>query len=363
MSGLDASERRVLNPRPFRVFRKTYSTAEVKAGGAVIFAIGLLAAWVAWKGAHPDPALFADPATAPAAAKKLSGRGPLPAGLASGDWSEGTPSSFDARNLYVKINGRADFFLSRGFRSLTFVTLSGPGGTAVDIEWYDLGSAENALGAFSAEKPPAENSRTEDGTSWYISRNALFVARGTAYIRAIGSDESGPVKKQLQHLRVAVSSAVATGEKPWTVTLFGDSLGIPGGRLNHAAENAFSFGFARNVTWGTLEDGETELFVMPAPDEATAADFAAKFEEGFLNYGEKVTANGAVWVKDRYLSTFARALPAGLMAVGVRGAKDPAQAAVPLEKLRAAAAALPPDVVKKAAKGPAETRKEGGAYE
>ena len=162
---------------------------------------------------------------------------------------------------------------------------------------------------------------------------------------------------------MAVASAVATGEKPWTVTLFGDSLGIPAGRLNHAAENAFSFGFARNVTWGTLEDGETELFVMPAPDEATAADFAAKFEEGFLNYGEKVTANGAVWVKDRYLSTFARALPAGLMAVGVRGAKDPAQAAVPLEKLRAAAAALPPDVVKKAAKGPAETRKEGGAYE
>jgi hypothetical protein len=353
----------VLNPRPYRVFRKTYSVAEAKAGAAVLLVLGVLAGWIVWKGAHPDPTLFADPATAFASAKKLSGRGPLPSELVSRDWKEGTPSTFDADNLYVKINGRADFFLARGFRSLTFVTLSGPGGTAVDIEWYDLGSAENALGAFSAEKPPSETASTEDGTSWYVSRNALFVARATAYIRAIGSDETDPVKAQLAHLRTAVSSSVASGEKPWTVALFEDALGIPAGRLNHAAENAFSFGFARNVTWGTLEDGETELFVMPAPDEASAADFAAKFEEGFLNYGEKVTVGGAVWVKDRYLATFARSVPAGLMAVGIRGAKDPATAATHLEKLRAASAALPPAVAKKAAQGSAETRKEGGAYE
>jgi len=61
-SGLGASEHRVLNPRPFRVFRRTYSTAEPKAGAAVLLGLALLWAWVAWRGAHPEPALSADPA-------------------------------------------------------------------------------------------------------------------------------------------------------------------------------------------------------------------------------------------------------------------------------------------------------------
>ncbi|HMM36518.1 MAG TPA: hypothetical protein PKA62_17555 [Thermoanaerobaculia bacterium] len=61
-AGLDARERRVLNPRPYRVFRKSWSRSEAKAGAVVLLLLALLAAWVAWRGARPDPALFADPA-------------------------------------------------------------------------------------------------------------------------------------------------------------------------------------------------------------------------------------------------------------------------------------------------------------
>ena len=104
----------------------------------------------------------------------------------------------------MKINGRADFFLSRGFRSLTFVTLEGPSGTAVDVELYDLGSTENALGAFAAEKPPETKAASGGGTSWYVARNALFLARGASYVRAIGSDESPAVLAQLETLAQGV---------------------------------------------------------------------------------------------------------------------------------------------------------------
>lgn len=397
-SGLDATERRVLNPRPFRVFRKSYSVTEARAGAVVLLGLASLAAWVVWRGAHPDPALFADPASTAAGAVAIAevegrrapdgpsvagasnaeasraassdgiatavDRGALPASLAAPGWKEQAVSRFDAENLYVKINGRADFFLSRGFRSLTFVTLEGPSGTVVDVELYDLGSTENALGALAAEKPPETKASSGGGTSWYVARNALFLARGESYARAIGSDESPAVLAQLEVLRKAFEGAIAAGEKPWTVALFADALGLPPDRLQYAAENAFSFGFAKNVTSATLDDGETELFVLPAGDAAKAKALSSKFEEGFLSYGEKVEAAGASWVKDRYLSTFSRSVAAGTMVVGVRGAPDLAKGAEALAKLEKAVLGLPPDVAKKAAAGPpAAAKPTGGGYE
>jgi len=378
-SGLDATERRILNPRPFRVFRKSYRVNEAKAGAAVLALLCLVAAWVAWRGAHPDPSLFADPASAAKTGvaigvstrgnsstfvAKLTDRGSLPASLAASGWSEGAVSRFDAGNLYVKINGRADFFLSRGFRSLAFVTLSGPAGAVVDVEAYDLGSTENALGAFSAEKPPETKSVSTGGTSWYVARNALLLARGSSYLRAIGSDESPAILAQLEALRTAFEGGIAAGEKPWTVALFGDALGLPPDRLHYTAENAFSFGFAKNVTSVTLDDGETELFVLPAGDATESTTLSERFEKGFLSYGEKAEAVGARWVKDRYLSTFARTLVVGTMVIGVRGAPDPAKAAEALAKLEKAVRALPPEVARKAAAGPpAAAKPKGGAYE
>ena len=389
-SGLGASEHRVLNPRPFRVFRRTYSKAEPKAGAAVLLGLALLWAWVAWRGAHPDPALSSDPALletaaaavpaeiegrsapegvsreaafGPVAAKAPApGRGLVP-GLAAQGWGEGTVSRFGADDLYVKINGRADFFLARGFRSLAFVTLAGPGDATVDVEAYDLGSAQNALGALAAERPTETATESAGGTSWYVARNALFLARGTSYVRAIGSDESPSVLAQLERVRVAFDEGVAAGERPWTAALFGDALDLGADRLQYTAENAFSFGFAKNVTSATLDDGETELFVLPAGDEAKARDLAARFEEGFLSYGTKAEAAGATWVKDQYLDTYARTLAAGTMVVGVKGAPDPERASALLAKLAAAVRALPPDVARKAAGAPpAPAKPKGGGY-
>lgn len=393
-SGLDASERRILNPRPYRVFRKSWSTNEAKAGAVVLLLLALLAVWVAWRGAQPDPAHLADPALLDAGTATLPGdearrapndisfaagredagasaaaaasaleRGALPPALATQGWNEGPVSRFDAENLYVKINGRADFFLSRGFRSLTFVTLTGPGDAAVDLELYDLGSTENALGAFAAEKSSDAKSTTKRGTSWYVARNALFLARGSSYLRAIGSDESPAVLAQLAALRNAFETGLAAGERPWTVALFGDALGLPQDRLQYTAENAFSFGFARNVSSATLDD-DTELFVVPAGDAAKAKELAARFEEGFLSYGSKVEAAGETWVKDQYLETYARAVAARTMVVGVKSAPDPGRASALLAKLEKAVRALPPEVAREAAVPPtAGAKPKGGGFE
>ncbi len=378
--GPSAAERRVLNPRPFRVVRKEPSTAEARAGALVLAGLAAVAGWVAWRGGHPDPSLLADPALqgakpvavvvdrGPVAAPDVPGRGAdrggLTAGLAAPGFTEGAVARYDAENLYEKIDGRAEFFLSRGFRSLTSVSLDGPGGTAVDVELYDLGSPQNALGAFAAERAPGVKAASGGGTSWYAVRNALFVARGSSYVRAIGSDESPAVLGQLEALRGAFEREIAAAPRTWTEALFAEALGLGPDRLEYAAENAFSFGFARNVTSARLADGETELFVAPSEDPARAKALAARFTEGFLSYGEKAQVAGVAWVRDRYLGSLSRAVAAGSFVVGVRGAPDAAaaaSAASALGKLEKAVLALPPEVARKATESPAGGVKAGSA--
>lgn len=387
---LDSREKRVINPRPHAHYRKTYSLTEVRIGGAVLLVLVAIASWVAWRGAHPDPLLYGDPnavlkiapggpvdvreggqarvpgpggaaASNPIKPIKAVDRGPLPASLATTGFTEGQASRFEAGNLYEKINGRADFFLSRGFKSMTFVPLTGAGGETVDLELYDLGSPENALSAFSAEKPPEEKATSAAGSSGYRARNALFVARGPFYGRAIGSDESAPVLAQLEAVRKALETGVASGDRPWAHALFADALGIPPDRVTYQAENAFSFAFGKNVFSALLPDGETEVFVMPLASAKSAESTAKQFEKAFLDYGDVVDRSGAKWVKDKYLSGYSRAVAAGTMVAGVKGAPKIEDAEALLGKLSKAVSVLPASVAEKAARGPEKAK--GGGYE
>src|SRR6185369_15120277 len=99
---LSAKEKRVLNPNPYRHYRRTYSVAEVRAGVGALVVLGLVTWWVVWRGAHPDPALFTSlvpgestvgsrQSTAGTGAVAAAAPQPaaLPAHLAASGWSEG----------------------------------------------------------------------------------------------------------------------------------------------------------------------------------------------------------------------------------------------------------------------------------
>lgn len=306
----------------------------------VLALLAAIAGWIAWRGRHPDPTLFADPHALLDPGVSTVARGVLPAGLAPSGWQESGLARFDAENLYVKIDGRADFFLARGFKDLAFVTLRQTGeAAAVDVEFYDLGSPENAGSALAGEKPPEIPAQSTDGSTWYVARNALFVARGPYYVRAIGSDESAPVLAELEHLRGVLASSLAAGATSWADALFYGKLGIAAGRVAFQQENAFSFGFAKDVYVATLADGDTELFVTKAADAAAATALASRFDKGFLEYGDPAPRGGVTWVKDRYLGSFARAASVGDTVVGVRGAAKVEDAEQALARLREAVGA------------------------
>ncbi len=357
---------RLLAREPFRHYRRTYSMAEVRWGFVVLAILVSVAGWVYWKGQHPDPELGA--AAIPvgksggaASAGNAKGnakadRGPVPAGLITDGWFEATPAQFTPSNLYVKINGRADYFLGFGFKRLYFVPLrKGEADDAtptVDVEVYDMGSAAGALGAFSGERRASDNTvATPQGMSLQ-ARNSLYLTRGKYYMRVIGSDESAVVKAQLTHLARVLETGMKGVSRPWAYELLVEVLGLRANQVSYFPNNAFSFEFGNDVYSGRLKD-DTELFVVVTRDEATAKSLAAKYVTGFEGLGAKVSAAGGVtWIKDRYIGTLATAVAWKRWVVGVRGAPNGKAAAAGLARITVGMDALSDAVKASAAPAP-----------
>jgi len=316
-------------------FRARYSTQEVGLGAVLLVCLGAIAAWVAWKGAHADPELFA---SAPLNRREPGAdRGPIPAGIAPKGWQEQRVGEFNPDNLYVKIDGREGYYKSFGFKKLNCLTLVN-GETTIDLELYDLDRPANALGAALGEAPPGKRPLVKDGTLSLVDRNALYLVRGKYYLRAIASTEA--VKAELDALRDRFAAALPGGQMPFAYALFA-SLGVPPSKVTFEAENALSFDFAHEVYEASIDD-DTVIFVARRKQPQEAAALAAQFVKGFADYGAELgNRKGVRWFKDRYLKRVSTAGAAGNFVVGVYRASDEKAGAALYQKLIAAAGGTP----------------------
>lgn len=408
-----SDEERIFVKDGFRSFRRTYKLSEVYWGagtGAVLLGI---VGWVTWKGAHPDPSLFdmsaaleggpppgegsppgdleavdtrerragqrmgapresdGPPGKGGSTGEASAERGPLPPGLAAGAYREGKIGSFSADTMYVKINGRAGYFQAFGAKSLHTLTLEGPESdgapSSVDIEAYDLAESRNAIGAYNGERAPSIQSTAEDGSTFHTDRNAAFLARGRYYIRFIGSDESPAVVAEVRRLLDVFRRSIAGEELPWGFAFFVDQLKLPASAVTYVKNNAFSFGFARDVYKAQLSAADSkedmEAFVVALADAEAAAAMAAQYTEGFASLGKPAGpgAGGVKWIEDEFLGTFSGASARERWVIGVRGAPSLERAKAELDRLVQAIGALP-EAVRARAVPSAETDEATGEY-
>ena len=304
-------------------------------GAVILVLLGVIAAWVVYRGAHPDPRLFAT-IVPPGRGGDVVDRGPLPDGLTLEGWQERSLSKFDTSNLYEKIDGREGFYKAFGFQFLYFVSLQNGAHpeTAVDIELYDLGRPANAIGAFSGEMPEEIEVEANARGLSYRTPNALFMVRGSSYLRALGSSIEAPIQKALDRIRDRFDGAVKGASLPWAYALLVGKLGVRVGDVAYEPENAFSFGFATQVfTARRAED--TQIFVRLTQSPSVAEALAQRFENGFIELGEAVQGpDGTKLAKDRYLGGLSVASSVGPLVIGVYGAPDITTA---LHELRALA--------------------------
>jgi len=382
-------EARVFVRDGLRSYRKRYDVREVYWGAGISAGLIAVVAWISYRGAHPDPSLMdisaalqaapegarplerpAEPPSArtaplggvahvsepptPGAAAGGTERGALPSGLSADGFTEGKLGAYSPDTLYIKIDGRAEFYESFGVQSLHAVTLEGPAGASVEIELYDLGESRNALGCYNGERPPGMDSTLENGSTFRFDRNAAFLARGRHYVRFVGSDESAAVLAEVRRLMELFRRELVGEELPWGFALFVEQLKLAPAQVGYLRENAFSFGFAHDVYKASLSPADSqedmEAFVSVKADAAAAARAALQYQAAFRSQGVPAgqTADGLPLSKDEFLGSVSTATSSERWVIGVRGAPSVERLSQTLEQLRAGLRALPPAVLAKA---------------
>ena len=110
------------------------------------------------------------------------------------DWTTpGQVTRYDAETLYVKIDGRADFFLQNGFRELIFGRYENPAGASVEIYIYTMDKSASARDIFAREKPPISNPLSIADAA-YETGGAVFFTRDRHYVQILPGDDKADTK-------------------------------------------------------------------------------------------------------------------------------------------------------------------------
>jgi hypothetical protein len=205
--------------------------------------------------------------------------------------------SYNPDNLSDKIDGKAELYLSAGFKEMSCRSfgLGGSGGAHVDVYLYDMGSAQNTFAVFSGQRRPGSPTIPLTANA-YATANALFFTQGKFYVEIVADRASETLQKSLGDYATALLTKLPSeGKAKDQAALFPkEGLALDSVRLN--ATDTFGLEGLNNVLTGeySLKAGKTTAFVAvhDTPEQAQAE---AKRYLDFLaaNGYQKVQAPGA----------------------------------------------------------------------
>jgi hypothetical protein len=205
--------------------------------------------------------------------------------------------SYNPDNLSDKIDGKAELYLSAGFKEMSCRSfgLGGSAGAHVDVYLYDMGSAQNTFAVFSGQRRSGSPSIPLTANA-YATANALFFTQGKFYVEIVADRASEPLQKSLGDYATALLAKLPSeGEARDEAALFPkEGLALDSVRLS--ATDTFGLEGLNNVLTGeySLKAGKATGFiaVRDTPEQAQAE---AKRYLDFLaaNGYQKVQAPGA----------------------------------------------------------------------
>jgi hypothetical protein len=152
------------------------------------------------------------------------------------------PEVFGAANLSDKINGKADLYLSAGFRQLKSqrLKMAGDENIWMEIFVYDMGSLQNAFSVFSQQRRE-DAAAAEFGRFSYRTENAMFFLHGPFYVEIIGSEAAELLLRQMRiFTQNFIQSTPVNGEKLEELELFPKENQVPNS-LALIAEGGFGY--------------------------------------------------------------------------------------------------------------------------
>jgi hypothetical protein len=284
--------------------RKTKVGAAQKLTGYVILAVlGLITVWLLVQQSRFNPAV-----TVASRAPQLTGRPQSASGRALTATAALLPEvpgftplapveSFGPENLSDKIDGKAELYLSAGFKEMSCrrFRVDAAGEVFVEVYLYDMGSASNAYAVFSGQRRPGSPNIPLTANA-YATANALFFTQGRFYVELVADRASETLQSSLVAYATALLAKLpAEGETKDAKALFPHE-GLAPDSVRLCAADTFGCEGLINVLTGeyTLKSGKATGFiaVRDTPEQAQAE---AKRYLDFLaaNGYQKVQTSGS----------------------------------------------------------------------
>lgn len=258
------------------------------AGYGILATLGLITIWLLVQQSHFNPAVTAAQhgAKAPSRLQAVSGQAPTATAALIPEVPGFTPlamvQSFGPENLSDKIDGKAELYLSAGFKEMSCRSFNAgdPDKAFVEVFVYDMGSAANAYAVFSSQRRPGSPNLSLTANA-YATANALFFTQGPFYVEIVADRASAALQSSLTAYASALLAGIPaeSGASDKAGLFPKEGLTADSVRLN--ASDVFGLEGLNNVFTGeyTLKSGSATAFLAErgTPDQAQAD--AARYRE------------------------------------------------------------------------------------
>lgn len=242
------------------------------------------------------------------------------------------PETFGPQTLADKINGKAELYLSSGFKALKAqrLALKANPESWLEVFVYDMGSDRNAFAVYSHQRR-SESQPVPEYALAYRTANALFLAHGAYYLEIVASQATPYIPLVLVSVAEAVTGRLGSQAQPLVEPRLFPTPGLQTGTMRLSVSNVFGFEGLTDVFTADyrLEQGEATAFLSRRGEPAEAIQLAEAYT-GFL------LANGGQEVKDARIppglrvfnlaDTFEVVMVKGAILAGVHGADNQAVA-------------------------------------
>ena len=218
----------------------------------------------------------------------------IPHGLKAMDPSE----VYGPHNLYEKIDGQAELYLSAGFTGLRwqwFSETEDPG-SWVEVFIYHMGDRINAFSVYSVQR--RENARKMDLVQFaYKTENALYLVHGPYYMEVIATTSSERVRLKMLRLAENFVKDTAVPNQPIEGLDFFPPENLDKDSMTLIARNAFGYDGLDRVFTAiyTIDGGRVTAFISKRKTSREAKDLVQGFHQFLKAFdGKDVRPEGGV---------------------------------------------------------------------
>jgi hypothetical protein len=248
----------------------------------------------------------AELATVPEPQRPLAAMLPLadlPPGWTIGKSGERHLETFNAENLFEKIDGRAESFIQYNVKGMAYTDYhpTGDESNAVQLYIFEMSDPLKALGKYGSEKPD-EAKALAVGSEGYTSAGSTLFYLGPYYTQIISTQDDPrfsafavELAKRIAEAQKPAAPAPGTGGKPsQKATPESIFALLPGGSgkssPKYVAQDVFGYSFLSDVFMADYEENGIawQGFLRPYPDAQAAQAVFDKYVESAKGNGAEV---------------------------------------------------------------------------